>query len=507
MDYLLAIDAGTTSLKIVLFNKDGKSVVTTMEEYKLNTPAPNIVELEAKDYWKKTKKGIKFVLERAKVEPNDIKALSISSQGETLIPIDREGDPLRPAIVWLDNRSIQEAKIIKSKFGQKETFQITGQPDIVPTWPATKILWIKRNESEIFKKVHKYLLVEDYLIYKFTGKFVCEGSLISSTLLFNIKKKRWWKDMLKFLGINSSLLPEIRESGEVIGEITPNAYRETGLSPKTLVVTGALDQVAGALGAGNTKPGIITEATGAALAIVATIQKPVFDPKLKIPCHYHAIPNMYYLLPWSPTGGMCLKWFKDNFCQIEIQEAKQKNLDIYTLMDKEANKILPGSERLIMLPYLSGAACPEFNPQARGVFFGITLKHTKAHFIRAILESIAFMLNKNIKTLEKLGVEIKEVRSLGGGAKSKLWNTIKADIIGKPIVTVKAKEVASLGAAILAGVGVGLFNSIEEASRKMVSIKERINPNPENMKVYQEGYDSYLKLYENLKNMFILRKS
>jgi len=500
MFYLLGIDAGTTSFKAVLFDEEGKEIAIGTEDYKLLTPSPTMVELEPENYWNTCKKVIRQVLDKSRVNPKDIKALTISSQGETLICLDREGNPLRRAIVWIDNRSDKEAEIIKEEFGIRRIFEITGQPEVVPTWPATKILWIRQNEPSLFKKVHKYLLLEDYLIYKFTGKFVAEKSLLSSTLFFDIREGKWWREMLNFIGISSNLLPEIRESGEIVGRLTDRASSETGLCRDTLVITGALDQAAGAIGAGNIAPGVITETTGGALAICATIDKPVFTSK--IPCHYHAIKGKYYLLAWAQTAGMVLKWFRDNFCQLERENSKMRNLDVYDIMTQEASRIPPGSEGLIMLPHLSGSACPEFNPKAKGVFFGFTLKHTRAHFIRAILESIAFMLNKNIKALEGLGVQVGEIRSLGGGAKSRLWNAIKADVTGRPIITLKTEETACLGAAILAGVGVGMFNSIEEACHKMVSVRERISPNSKNREVYQKAYSRYLVLYDHLEDMF-----
>ena len=502
MRYLLGLDVGTTAIKGVLFNEEGESIAQFSSEYNLDLSKPDFVELNPDIYWESAKKVIRQILAKSKRKPKEIKALSISSQGETLICVDREGNPLRKAIVWLDNRSKKEAEIIEEEFGVKKIYYITGQPQVVPTWPATKILWLRKNERDIFNKTYKYLLLEDYLIYKLTGEFVCEYSLVSSTLLFDINKKCWWKDMLELVGIDEEMLPEIRESGQVVGNLTEVAAKDTGLSCQTLVVTGALDQAAGAIGAGNIKPGIITETTGAALAIVATTQAPIFDPQMRIPCHCHALKNKYFLLPWCQTAGTVLKWFRDEFSKEEMREAEGKNVDAYNILSQKAAKIPPGSEGLIMLPHLSGAACPEFNPSAKGVWFGFTLKHTKAHFTRSIMEAIAFMLKRNIRLLENSGVNVKEIRALGGGAKSRLWNQIKADVINKPVITSSQPESASLGVAILAAVAVGIFDTVKEACNKMVMIGERFSPSSENIDIYSRQYETYLRLYEKLQGLF-----
>jgi xylulokinase len=500
MAYLLGLDAGTTSFKAVLFSEEGREIASASSEYTLLTPEANIVELEAERYWEECKLVLEEICRKAGTR--DIKALAISSQGETLIPVGEDGKPLRRAIVWLDNRSEAEAEILRGEFGRRNVFEITGQPDLVPTWPATKILWMKRNEPHIFDKVHKYLLVEDYLIYRLTGKFIAECSLLSSSLLFDIGRKAWWEEMLEFLGISEELLPEIRESGEVVGEVRGDVSREIGLPDRVLVVTGALDQAASTIGAGNIKPGIVTESTGAALAICATIDEPLFDPENRIPCHYHAVRDKYYLLPWCQTAGMALKWFRDEFCQYEREKASEEGMEAYKLMDDEASSVPPGSEGVLMLPHLMGAACPEFNPNARGCYFGFSLSTTKAHFIRALLEAVAFMLRRNLEILEELGVEVHEIRAIGGGARSELWNEIKADVAGKPLLTLNLTETACLGAAILAGVGIGIFPSLEAACERMVRVKRRFLPDEKNRLIYQRGYEGYVKLYEAVKHLF-----
>ena len=502
MGYLLGLDAGTTSIKGALFSTQGEAIAQASFEYNLETPRTDFVELDPQVYWQATKEVFRKIIKSAQISSGQIKALCIDSQGETFIPVDKRGNPLRKAIVWLDNRSTQEAQTIKEKFGEEKVYHVTGQPEVVPTWPATKILWLRQKEKKVFNQVDKYFLVEDYLIYRLTGQFKTEGSLLSSSLLFDINQRKWWGEMLDFLGITPQQLPEIGEPGEIVERVSAPASKETGLSTKTVVVCGAMDQATGMVGAGNITPGIVSETTGAALAICATVDKPLFDSKRRIPCQYHAVKDKYILLPWCQTGGMALKWFRNQFYKSESERAKGSGEDVYDLMTREAAKISPGSEGLIMLPHLAGAGCPEMNSQAKGVFFGFTLGHQRAHFVHALLESIAFMLKSNIEVLEELGLKIDEVRTMGGGAKSPLWNQIKADVLGKPLLPVGAKEAACLGSAILAGKAVGIFKSWEEALQVMVSLKKKIAPNPDNYPIYQKQYEQYLKLYEALREMF-----
>jgi len=485
-EYLLGVDIGTTALKAILFTKEGEIVKSVVKEYKLETPKPHWVECNPQVYWESFKSCISEITQD--ISPSNIETLGISSQGESFIPLDKEGKPLRKAIVWLDDRAEKEAKAIKEIFSQEETYFITGQPDILPAWPACKILWLRKNEHNLFKKVYKYLFLEDYLIFKLTGRAVSDYSLFCSSLMLNIKRKKWWEEMLKFIGISPGQLPRLAESGTVVGNIV---NKETGLSEQTVVVTGGMDQVCGMVGVGNIIPGIISETTGGALAICATTGKPIFDPSCRIPCHYHACKDTYFLLPWCQTGGMSLRWLRDEFEYSNYEE-----------MTKEAVQISAGSEGLIFLPHLAGAGSPEFNPKARGVFFGIALNTKKAHFIRATMESIGYLIRQNMDVLEELGIKIKEIHSLGGGSRSSLWNQIKADIIGRPIITMRTEEAACLGAAILAGFGKGIFPSLEDACKIMNRKKDEYLPDKRNVPIYQKAYNKYLKISKTLLPLF-----
>ena len=496
---LIGLDAGTTAVKGILLDEMGKIHSLSSVEYVLEYPGPDLCEVNPDVYWKSAVEVIQHLITHSKCNPKNINALAFSSQGETLICVDKDGKPVRKALVWLDNRSIAEAEIIKKTFGESKVLEVTGQPEILPIWTATKILWLKRHEISIFKKIHKFQLVEDHLVSLLTGKYFTNASMVTSTLYFDILRHSWWDEMTGFLGISNDRLPEIIKSGQVVGELTDEAARETGLGKSTLVISGTYDHAAGALGTGNIKEGLVSETTGTAIAMCVTLDKPLLSKELNLPCHCHAIDGKYYLLPYGQTAGMVLRWFRDEFCREELQTASRENKNTYELMTSLAEKVPPGSDGLVMLPHLMGAGSPEFDVSAKGVFAGFTPRMNKGHFIRAIMEAVAGMVKKNLDPMTDFGVKFHEIRALGGGSESDLWNQIKADITGIPYVTTHSSEAACLGAAILAGAGCNVFSSIEDGCTRLVRLNKKYIPDPANKEVYQKMYQKYIGLYENMK--------
>lgn len=462
----LGIDYGTTSVKAALFDEKLQQSVCLTEDYTLNIK-DDIVEFEAEKYWD----ILKQIIDNVKKE-SGVDALAIDTQCETLILTDEAGNPVRDAIVWLDNRAVKEAEEIEKHFGRKKVYEITGQPEITATWPACKLLWIKNNEPEVWAKTKKIFLLEDYLLYKLTGEFVTEKTLQSSSLYFDIKGGIWWREMLDFIGLDEEKLPKLLNSGEYVGDYD-------GIK----VVTSAMDQVAGAIGAGVVEKGTISEMTGTTMAIfVPTDAIPEYDETSIVPCHYN-YDDGYCLLSWSPTAGMALKWFKNTF----LADKSFKELD------EMAEKINPGSDGVVFLPYLCGSTMPKYNPDARGSFTGLTPEHTSAHFVRSIMESVACILKSN---LDYLNVPVKEIRAMGGGALSSLWCNMKADITGKNLVTLKNKETACLGSAILAGVGCGYFASVKDACKEIKTDKIYTPTGTDYSAVYEKyiEYDSILNI-------------
>lgn len=462
----LGIDIGTTSLKAAVFDSEGNRLGLKTVDYTLDTDNESgFIEFGADKYVEMCRQ----VIAELEAECGKIEALSVDTQGETLILADANGRALCPAVVWLDNRAVDEAEAIKNKFGNKKVYEVTGQPEITAGWPGSKLLWFKNNKPDIWEKTEKVFMLEDWIMYNLSGNFVTEPTIQSSTIYFDITSRTWWGEMLDYIGIDAAKLPRVAESCEVVGEYN-------GIK----VVTGSLDQIAGTIGAGVTDKSKISEMTGTIMAIcVMSDTIPPFNPNSIIPCHMHAIDGKYCLILWSSTAGMALKWFKNNFAS-EYSFAE---------LDGLADKVAPGCDGLTMLPYFCGSTMPKYNPEATATFSGINLSHTRAHFARSIMEAVAFTLKQN---LEYVGADaVEEIRITGGGASSKLWSQIKADVTGKRLRTVSESETACLGSAIIAAVGAGEFKSISDAAEKIVKGKSEYTPSGAS---YAGAYDRYCKL-------------
>jgi len=462
----MGIDMGTTSVKTAVFTERLEEVMKLSADYTLEAKG-DIIEFEAEKYWDIAKGEVDKVLSEVGVD-----ALAIDTQCETLILTDGEGNPVRKAIVWLDNRATAEAAEIEKHFGRKRVYEVTGQPEVTATWPACKLLWVRKNEPEVWAKTEKIFLLEDYILYKMTGKFITEKTLQSSTIYFDIKGNCWWDEMLEFIGVKSEMLPELLDSGVYVGD-----YKGIKVS------TGAMDQVSGAIGAGIVKEGRVSVMTGTTMVIFTPYAtQPDYDPESIVPCHYN-YDGKFCLLSWSPTAGMALKWFKNALCESFS----------FPELDKIAKDIAPGADGVTFLPYLCGSTMPKYNPAARGSFTGLTTEHGRGHFVRAVMESVACMLKSN---LDYLKLDVSEIRAMGGGATSPLWCQIKSDMTGEKLVTLKNKETACLGGAILAGVGAGIFSSVKEAA-DMIEIDKAYTPSGAD---YTECFERFVK-YDKILNV------
>ncbi len=463
MANVMGIDIGTTSLKGCVFDENGKELATVTKAYTLITEGEK-VEFPAEEYFTLFKQAYSELNAKVRID-----SFAIDTQGETLIFLDKAGKSLMNAIVWLDNRAETEAKAIERAFGLKTVYEVTGQTEVPAGYPAPKILWLKNNRPDLFAKLDKVVLLEDYLLYRITGKFVCERSLYSSTLYLDVCTGEYWKEMLDFIGIDESYLPALCESGVKVG-----AYQGA------VVCTGALDQISGFIGSGIIREGIVSEMTGTALAVCALSKTlPPYFEGIKVPAYYVA-KGKYCLLMWAPTAGMVLEWFKRNFYE---------NSDFQTI-DEEASKIPLGSEGLTIAPNMCGSVMPINDPDLKGGVYGMDLKHTRAHFARAIMEAIACLLRQY---LEYLGLPVDEVISIGGGAKSTLWRQIKADITGRKVVTLENKETGCLGTAIYAGYGAGIYTNINDTVQTIVQKKDTTYPLAEREDA-NKVYEKYLQL-------------
>ena len=484
MNYYLGLDMGTTGVKAAVFDAFGNMPGTGLEEYTLETPAPDIVELDAEVYWTAAKNAIAQAVNKSGIAPEKIRSLAVTGQVETLIMTDNNGVPLRKAIVWLDNRAKEEAEYLEKRFGKEHLFRLSGQTDMLPCWPAPKILWYRKNEPQLFERTAKYLMVEDFITYRLTGRFVTGSGLLPSSLYYDIRSGRYDADMLAEIGITESQLPELKHTGDVLAECIAN---DSLIAPGTLITAAPLDHVCGNLGSGCTGSGIISETTGCTLAICAAFDHLVYDDSRQLSTYLGFAPGSSVLLPWAPTAGMLLKHFRDEFAG---------GMD-FKAFDRAAAEVPAGSEGLIMLPHCAGAVSPDCNPDARGTVWGITLAHKRGHFARAIMESVAYLLKDNIESLRAMGCPVTELRTLGGASKSELWLQIKADVLDLPVTVPECQEAASLGAAILAAVACGDYRNTEEAAAHMVRISRAVKPGKD-AAVYRKCFEQYRKLNKML---------
>ena len=465
MGYILVFDLGTTSVKAVLFDGRLKRLALHSVEYTL-LAEDKTVEFPPEEYWNAVCRAATGVFEQQKDAPGKLLGITVTTQGETLIPVDEKGTPLRNAIVWLDGRAESQAAAIRAYINREAFYRSTGIPECNGFCPISKLLWIKENEAEVYKNTRWFLLLGDYILFRLTGIFCGEKTLLSTTGYFRIDEDRMWNELLTGLKLDSGKIPPVKECGEPLGVLGSDAARQLGINAQAMVITGAMDQVCGAAGAGNITEEEITETTGTALCLGATISKRAIDSRGTVPVYRHIFASRYLVLLVSMTAGMAFKWFKDTFCHPEIAKALHTGQNVYDLLNELAASSPPLAKGLVHLPYLAGSIQPDNNPAARGAFTGLGLEHTKADFIRALFEGVGYMLRENIELLEReFSLTCSRLRSLGGGSRSPLWNQIKADITGFSIETMAEPECTSSGAAALCAFAIKLFDSIENAVR------------------------------------------
>jgi len=505
--YLLGLDVGTTGCKSVIFTLDGNVISSAYGEYRLHHRKPGWSELNPEEVWNTTRETIRRSINNANIDPNRIAALGTSVLGDAFIPVDASGSHLYWSMTTVDARATEQTRWWEENFGQDRMYSITGQPltSSMPIYPLPKIQWLREHEPEVYRRAAMFLCWEDYVNMKLCGKPVIDFSVASRTMMFDIVKKEWSKEILETAELNEDLLPETKPAGTVIGHVTPDAAKETGLSERTLVVAGGHDQACGALGAGIVESGPAMDATGTVECVGVILRKLSLTEQARVQgfaVHHYVIEDKYFLFGFNPTSGVVLRWFRDNFAEKEIEEARKRGMNVYDLLMSMAAESPLGAKELFLLPYFEGSGTPTFNRKARGVFVGLTLAHSKREVLRAIVEGLSYELRRNIEAIEKQGTEVTEIRSIGGGARSDFWSQLKADITGKPLVVPNVTEAAALGAAILAGIGTDLYEDAEEALKRVYKEKSRFSPLAENAKRYDRYYKVYKKIYKPLIEIF-----
>jgi len=493
--YLCGIDNGTTGTKAMIFDLAGNIIGEDYREYKCEFPKPGWVDQDGEMLLAASCAAMKSAIARSGVNPKDIAAMGLSTQRCTMVPVDANCRPLRKAISWQDARCTSECDWIKDHIGVEKYFQITGLP-IAPVWAYPAILWIRNNEPRIYEKTVKFLLMQEFILHRLGADGYPEdwsnGSLQG---LMEIDTFQWSKDIVSSSGLTLDKLPDLVPSAKQVGKVSREAAELTGLVEGTPLVTGGGDQQCAGIGAGVISDGLCEVTLGTAGVSLCFMNKPRKDPAMKMPCSAHAYPGKWECEGLQNAAGASYRWFRDTLSALEVAAGRHSDIDPYELLNRQVEKTPVGSRGLIYIPYLAGASAPNWDAYAKGSFFGLTLAHDFGCMARSVMEGISMETREILESFEKLGLELKEVRITGGGTKSPIWNQMQADIYGKPVSKLGIGEATVLGAAILGGVGAGVFTSIEEGIDKMVRIEVQYEPNQKNHEVYNEIYDLYRDLY------------
>jgi glycerol kinase len=421
----------------------------------------------------------------------------VTNQRETIVPIDKTGNPLYNALVWQDRRSVSQCEEIENKLGSEKIYNLTGLK-IDPYFSASKILWLMTNKPAIHNKTMKYLLVHDFIVSKLTNEYVTDFSNASRTMLFDINRFSWSDQICENLGISIDLLPKPIPTGEPIGEITADAAFQTGLEVGTRVYAGAGDQQCAALGLGVIKQGLVKATTGTGSFVIAHLDEPLFDKQHRVVCSVSALPDSWVLEASVFTSGAIYKWYRDNLAEPERMTANKESIDVYEILNKKLENATPGANGLIMLPHFMGAGTPYWNPYAKGVLYGLTLSHSKEDILRAVLESICFEIKKSIEVFSELGLDVKTMHIAGGITNSDVINQLQADIFGIPVLKTAYSETTALGAAIIGTIGSGIYNTYPEAVNHMMEIKNTYKPNNKTQKLYDDLFLKNKELFRIL---------
>ncbi|MBA7629786.1 Glycerol kinase [subsurface metagenome] len=499
--FVAALDLGTTGCRTFIFDLAGTIIASDYQEWQSFYPSPSFVEQDANIWWHSIKTTIDRAIKKSGIDKTEIVSLSVTNQRETIVPVDIDGNPLYNALVWQDRRTVDQVEFIKSKIGINKIYETTGLT-IDPYFSATKILWFKDEKPEIYQKTHKFLLVSDFIIHKLTGKFITDYSNASRTMLFDIKNLKYSEEIASEIEIDLDKMPDALESGVDIGEIVSE---ETLFDKKTLVVTGAGDQQSAALGVGVVSPGKIKCTTGTGSFILAYLSQPKFDPEKRVLCSCHAVPGTWVQEASIFTTGAVLRWFRDQIGNAECVAA-QEGQDPYDLMTAEAEKSSIGANGLLLIPHFVGSGAPHWNPLARGIIFGLALGHERKDLYRAVLEGAAYEIRKNIEVFKELGIEPKELMLTGGGSRSDFWNQIYADVLGITCVRNVIEESTSLGAAILAASGAGIFPDIAKAAESLCKIDKKWISNDDRHASYEKIYHFSYEMYEYIKSKNLYQK-
>jgi xylulokinase len=496
---LLGIDVGTGGTRALLIDESGAVIASAIHEHEpFASPRSGWAEQDPRDWWKACQGAVRKLLRESGISATEIACVGLSGQMHGAVLLDRNNEVLRPALIWCDQRTAAECRYLNETIGPQRLVELTSNPALT-NFTLTKLLWVRTNEPGIWRRFNSFLLPKDYVRLCLTGVRAIDVADASGTLLLDVVHRRWSDPMLDGVDLSPDCLPALYESQEIVGQVTQAAAASTGLKAGTPVVAGAGDQAAGATGMGIVRPGDVSATIGTSGVVFAATDAPITDPLGRLHTFCHAIPGRWHVMGVTQAAGLSLRWFRDNF---GVDLAGPNKAEPYDQLSAEAAKVPPGAGGVLWAPYLMGERTPHLDPDARAALVGLAADHTRGNVIRAILEGVAFSLKDTLTIFRELGVPVQAIRVGGGGARSPLWRQIQADVYGQPVETVQAEEGAAYGAALLAGVGAGVWPSVDAACDAVVRVAKRTAPEQEATRVMQKTYANYRRLYPALRSIF-----
>lgn len=502
MTNFLGIDVGTSGTKTLLMRENGAVLASATVEYPLSTPKPGWSEQNPEHWWQASVKSVQKVLKDAKVKPASVGGIGLSGQMHGSIFLDKSKNVIRPAILWNDQRTAAECDDIESRAGGRERLISLVANPALTGFTAPKILWLRKHEPKHYARVTQVLLPKDYVRFRLTGEFATEVSDASGTLLLDVAGRAWSQELLDKLAIDRALLPAVYESEDVTGKLSPQIAREMGLPAGIPVVGGGGDQAAGAVGNGIVKRGVISATMGTSGVVFAHSDAVEIDPAGRVHTFCHAVRGKWHVMGVVLSAGGSLQWFRNTLAENEVALAKKKKTDPYEIITAQAAEAPPGSEGLFFLPYLTGERTPHADPFARGSWIGLSLRHKRAHIVRSVMEGATYAMRDSLEIIKGMNIPVQEIRLSGGGARSKFWRQLQADVYGHKSVTINAEEGPAYGAALLAAAGTGAYRDVVEACSATVRVVSRTNPNSKAKHIYDAMYPMYGRLYRSLKQDF-----
>ncbi len=494
---LLGIDIGTSACKAAAFTTDGRTAGQVTVPYPVYHPRAGWAEQDPEEWWTAVCRAVRLLLEQC-IEARSVCAVGIDGQSGSAVAVGGNGEVLCRTPIWMDTRTAAQCEIARRKAGENRLFSV-GKNPIHPMYTMPKVIWYQTERPEIYRNAAVILQSNGFVVYRLTGRYSQDHSQGYGWSCYRMAERDWDQELCRDLGIRETLLPPLAECHQIVGGVTGRAARETGLLAGTPVVAGGLDAACAALGAGVTEAGQTQEQGGQAGGMSICVDRPAGDERLILSAH--VIPGKWLLQGGTVGGGAAVNWYAEEFCAAERLLAEKNHTRMLAELDRAAAKVTAGSDGLIFLPYLAGERSPVWNPQAKGVFYGIDFSKTRAHFSRAVMEGVAYSLRHNLETAKEAGAEATTLRAVGGAANSSLWMQIKADVTGKRIEVPSSDTATALGAAMLAGVGAGIYADDVHTANSLVRVRQSYEADPEHRDVYEKGYGIYRALYGNLKSI------